>query len=101
MIRRTACALRSCCSGAVILARSVATGSIGEDGVGGLMEDTDQSDYGPTWFSRVTSLPPPRNTLNYEIDVDVCVIGGGLAGLTVAREIVRRGWSVAVLEGAR
>jgi glycine/D-amino acid oxidase-like deaminating enzyme len=65
------------------------------------MEDIDQSDYGPTWFSRVTSLPPPRNTLNYEIDVDVCVVGGGLAGLTVAREVVRRGWSVAVLEGAR
>jgi glycine/D-amino acid oxidase-like deaminating enzyme len=65
------------------------------------MEDTDQSDYGPTWFSRVTSPPPPRNTLNYEIDVDVCVVGGGLAGLTVAREIVRRGWSVALLEGAR
>ena len=65
------------------------------------MEGADQSDYGPTWFSRVTSLPPPRNTLNYEIDVDVCVVGGGLAGLTVAREIVRRGWSVALLEGAR
>ena len=65
------------------------------------MEGTDQSDYGPTWFSRVTPPPPPRSTLNYEIDVDVCVIGGGLAGLTVAREIVRRGWSVALLEGAR
>ena len=65
------------------------------------MEGTDQSDYGPTWFSRVTPPPAPRNTLNYEIDVDVCVIGGGIAGLTLAREIVRRGWSVALLEGAR
>ena len=26
------------------------------------------------------------------------MIGGGLAGLTVAREVARRGWSVAVLE---
>ena len=33
-----------------------------------------------------------------ELDVDVCVIGAGLAGLTVAREVARRGWSVVVLE---
>jgi len=39
--------------------------------------------------------------LNFDLDVDVCVIGGGLAGLTVAREVVRRRWSVAVLEAQR
>src|SRR5581483_6160667 len=38
---------------------------------------------------------------NYQIDVDVCVIGGGLAGLTTAREVARRGWSVALLEAKR
>src|SRR5580658_10984637 len=65
------------------------------------MEGADQSEFGPTWYSRVTTLPPARSELKFEIDVDVCVIGGGLAGLTVAREIVRRGWSVALLEGAR
>ncbi len=32
------------------------------------------------------------------MDVDVCVVGGGLAGLTVAREIARRDWSVALIE---
>ena len=31
----------------------------------------------------------------------VHIIGAGLAGLTTAREIARRGWSVAVLEGHR
>ena len=50
----------------------------------------DQSDYGPTWYSGLTPLPPPRTPLNYDLDVDVCVIGGGLAGLTVAREVARR-----------
>jgi glycine/D-amino acid oxidase-like deaminating enzyme len=35
------------------------------------------------------------------LDVDVCVIGGGLAGLTSALEITRRGWSVALLEADR
>ncbi|MEJ2432232.1 MAG: FAD-dependent oxidoreductase, partial [Pseudolabrys sp.] len=39
--------------------------------------------------------------LSYELDTDVCVIGAGLAGLTVAREIARRGWQVAVLEAER
>jgi glycine/D-amino acid oxidase-like deaminating enzyme len=65
------------------------------------MAGADQSDFGSTWYSRVTTLPPPRGELKFEIDVDVCVIGGGLAGLSVAREIVRRGWSVAVLEARR
>jgi gamma-glutamylputrescine oxidase len=65
------------------------------------MRADDQSDYGPTWYSGMTPLPPPRTPLNYDLDVDVCVIGGGLAGLTVAREVARRGWPVAVLEAHR
>src|SRR5256884_3255697 len=44
---------------------------------------------------------PARPPLTYDLDVDVCVIGAGLAGLTTAREIARRGWSVAVLESRR
>lgn len=39
-----------------------------------------------------------RGPLTFDLDVDVCVVGGGLAGLTVAYEVARRGWSVAVLE---
>ena len=37
----------------------------------------------------------------HDLDVDLCVIGGGLAGLTAAREVARRGWSVAVIEQDR
>src|SRR6266853_3889893 len=63
------------------------------------MAADEETDYGATWYSGVT--PPPRTPLNYDLDVDVCVIGGGLAGLTVAREVVRRGWSVALVEAKR
>src|SRR5437763_15930637 len=40
-----------------------------------------------------------RARLSFDLDVDICVIGAGLAGLTVAREAARLGASVAVLEG--
>ena len=51
------------------------------------MEGADQSEFGPTWYSRVTPLPPARAELKFEIDVDVCVIGGGLAGSEAAWQI--------------
>jgi glycine/D-amino acid oxidase-like deaminating enzyme len=54
-----------------------------------------------TWYEGSRVLAPDRGRLNFDLDVDVCVIGGGLAGLTVAREIGRHGWSVAVLEANR
>lgn len=37
--------------------------------------------------------------LNKTVEVDVCVVGGGLAGLTAARELLKHGKSVALLEG--
>jgi glycine/D-amino acid oxidase-like deaminating enzyme len=40
-----------------------------------------------------------RARLSFDLDVDICVVGAGLAGLTVAFEAARLGASVAVLEG--
>jgi gamma-glutamylputrescine oxidase len=59
------------------------------------------SDGGTTaagWYEATRVESPERPPLTVELDVDVCVIGAGLAGLTAAREVARRGWSVAVLE---
>ncbi len=40
-----------------------------------------------------------RARLSFDLDVDICVVGAGLAGLTLALEAARLGASVAVLEG--
>lgn len=46
---------------------------------------------------RATALPPLAGSTS----ADVCVIGGGLAGLSAALELAERGYSVALLEAQR
>src|SRR6195952_4477371 len=54
-------------------------------------------------FTSATDGPdddaPFRSRLTFDLDVDICIVGAGLAGLTVALEAARMGASVAVLEG--
>jgi gamma-glutamylputrescine oxidase len=59
------------------------------------------ADYGQSWYAATRVAAAPRPPLAADLDVDVCVIGGGLAGLTAAREIARSGWSVVLLEAGR
>ncbi|MCW5691098.1 MAG: FAD-binding oxidoreductase [Pseudolabrys sp.] len=54
-----------------------------------------------TWYEATRNPRPDHARLGFDLDIDVCVIGGGLAGLTAAHEIARRGWSVAILEAGR
>ncbi len=65
------------------------------------VESGDFADYGSSYFAASMVPNAGHPALNLDLDVDVCVIGGGLAGLTTAREIARRGWSVVLLEGRR
>jgi glycine/D-amino acid oxidase-like deaminating enzyme len=65
------------------------------------MNATVQADFGASWYAGTAAGTFERPRLTFDIDVDVCVVGGGLAGLTAAREVARRGWSVAVLEAKR
>src|SRR5688572_3812542 len=68
---------------------------------GGTVSPNETSAYAPTWYSATMAPVTARGPLTFDLDIDVCVIGGGLAGLTAAREVARRGWSVVLLEARR
>ncbi|MFV0133031.1 FAD-dependent oxidoreductase [Streptomyces sp. HMX87] len=55
---------------------------------------------GSYWLSTAPG-GPPRPALADDLEVDVAVIGAGVAGLSTACELVRAGRSVAVLEAGR
>lgn len=44
---------------------------------------------------------PDYPALDGSLDCDVCVVGGGLAGLSAALNLAERGYSVVLLEGSR
>jgi gamma-glutamylputrescine oxidase len=67
----------------------------------GEMSVSDRDGYQPSWYTATATPAPQRAPLTADLDVDVCVVGAGLAGLTAAREIARCGWSVVVLESGR
>lgn len=57
--------------------------------------------YIDTYYRRSLANDAPHAPLTQDIAVDVCIIGGGLAGLTTALECARAGRKVAVLERNR
>ena len=65
------------------------------------MSETETTAYGQSWYAATMVDAPRRPALHVDLDIDVCVIGGGLAGLTTARELARSGWSVVLLEAGR
>ena len=54
-----------------------------------------------TWYESTASRGPLRPPLQGRCEADVCVVGGGLAGLTTAIDLARRGKRVRLLEARR
>jgi len=51
-----------------------------------------------SWYEASVTRPPASPPLAGRITADVCVIGGGYAGLSAALELAERGYAVALLE---
>ncbi|HEU5135034.1 MAG TPA: FAD-binding oxidoreductase [Steroidobacteraceae bacterium] len=50
------------------------------------------------FYYATTPAPPPHAPLAGEARADVCIVGGGISGLSAAMHLVERGFSVALLE---
>ena len=62
---------------------------------------TDSELLKVTWYEATAQRGPVRPALAARVAADVCVIGAGLAGLTTALELARRGTSVVLVEARR
>ena len=54
-----------------------------------------------TFFEATAVAQPDRSTLRTDLDCEVVVVGGGLAGLWTALTLARRGRDVVVVEAGR
>jgi gamma-glutamylputrescine oxidase len=57
--------------------------------------------YPDTYYARTATRMPARATLEGETETEVCIIGGGLAGLNTALSLGERGVKSVVLEARR
>jgi gamma-glutamylputrescine oxidase len=53
------------------------------------MKIREQGGYPQSWYAASSTLPTPRARLEGTVSAEICVIGGGLAGLTCALELAR------------
>ena len=54
-----------------------------------------------TYYHAFTSEDERRPQLNGEIDADICIIGGGLTGVSAALHLAERGYNTVLLEAGR
>jgi len=52
----------------------------------------------PNYYFATTPPPPAHAPLRGETRADVCIVGGGISGISAALHLVERGFSVALLE---
>ncbi|WP_420405002.1 NAD(P)/FAD-dependent oxidoreductase [Nisaea sp.] len=62
---------------------------------------TSAAPYVDSYYSRSVKAPPSRPVLDADAECDICVIGGGMAGLATALGLAERGRDVVLLEANR
>lgn len=59
------------------------------------------SDYIHSYYQATVNPLPEQPQLDQAVEADVCIIGGGMTGLSAAIELRQKGYSVVVLESRR
>ena len=59
---------------------------------------TAATPLGPTWYEATAPAAAPRPALKGEVNADVCVVGGGYAGLSAALHLAKAGLKTVLLE---
>jgi gamma-glutamylputrescine oxidase len=54
-----------------------------------------------SYYAATANPSPERHALTGDIEADVCVVGGGIAGCSTALHLAERGYKVVLLEGRR
>ncbi|HEY5580504.1 MAG TPA: FAD-binding oxidoreductase, partial [Rhodoferax sp.] len=54
-----------------------------------------------SYYEASVARPPPSPPLAERVTADVCVVGGGYAGLSAALGLAERGYAVTLLEAQR
>lgn len=66
------------------------------------MTTAPATDYADVWYKpRNAADAPLRRALASPVEADICIIGGGLAGLTAAHDLAKAGRKVALVEARR
>jgi gamma-glutamylputrescine oxidase len=54
-----------------------------------------------SWYEATARRPAPQPALAGDVEADVCVVGGGIAGCSTALHLAERGYRVVLLEAER
>ena len=65
------------------------------------MPPNSLSDYTDSYYARTITAHGPRSPLTEDLETQVCVVGGGLAGLSTALGLAERGVDVVLVEAKR
>jgi len=69
--------------------------------VGYLTENDRPGEHAPSWYAATAAEAPERPALASDTRADVCIVGGGFAGLSAALHLAERGYEVRLLEANR